>query len=156
MSPSLLFLLLLLSDKSVFLAASALCSHAFSCFSSLLQTKLQYIAPCVHPRKRAAETVDRGRLRSRQQSHGGVRKGRNLGTGFAISKGILGSSSVFSLWLSYRKTMHARIMEMWITPAEMTEKASRGQTPPGERRLHDLGRLKPLPLLSACLVNAGL
>ena len=72
--------------------------------------------PCVHPHKRA-ETVDRGRLRSRQQSHGGVRKGRNLGTGFAISKGIFGSSSVFSLWLSYRKTMHARIMEMWITRA---------------------------------------
>ena len=82
----------------------------------------------------------------------GVRRGRNLGTGFAFSKAILGSSSVFSLWLSYRKTMHARIMEMWITPAEMTEKASRGQTPPGERRLHDLRRLKPLPLLSAWLM----
>ena len=40
------------------------------------------------------------------------------------------------LWRSHRKTMHARIMEMWITPAEMTaaaaEKASRGQTPLGE------------------------
>ena len=117
MSPSLLFLLFL-PVKSVFLAASA--------YVPMLSALLFLIADeitvhCSLARKRA-ETVDRGRLRSRQQSHDPMmasrrakrKKYRNLGMrrfdfGFAISK-----ESSF-LWRSHRKTMHARIMEMWIT-----------------------------------------